>query len=119
MAVSAFGLTIQGAGLGAHRFELFNAGNSSLGSYSFSDAGLTPFDLGSNGFFGFEVTGTPVARVRVSQSVVGEDFVAFDNLTFVTASAGVPEPATWALMIGGFGLMGASLRRRNAERRGA
>ena len=25
---------------------------------------------------------------------------------------GVPEPASWALMIGGFGLVGASMRRR-------
>ena len=25
---------------------------------------------------------------------------------------GVPEPASWALMIGGFGLAGATLRRR-------
>ena len=32
-----------------------------------------------------------------------------------TALAGtVPEPASWALMIGGFGLVGASLRRRRA-----
>lgn len=27
---------------------------------------------------------------------------------------GVPEPATWAMMIGGFGLLGAALRRRRA-----
>lgn len=39
--------------------------------------------------------------------------VAFDNLTF-NATAAVPEPATWALIFGGFGLVGAALRRRAA-----
>jgi PEP-CTERM motif len=30
---------------------------------------------------------------------------------------GVPEPASWALMLGGFGLTGAALRRGNGRRR--
>jgi hypothetical protein len=30
------------------------------------------------------------------------------------AGPGVPEPASWALMIGGFGLAGAALRRRRS-----
>jgi hypothetical protein len=34
----------------------------------------------------------------------------FDNI----AVAAIPEPGTWALMISGFGLMGAALRRRRA-----
>ena len=35
-----------------------------------------------------------------------------EHLTIATAGA-VPEPAAWSLMIAGFGLIGAALRRRN------
>ena len=31
-----------------------------------------------------------------------------------TISAAVPEPATWAMMLAGFGLIGSGMRRRNA-----
>jgi hypothetical protein len=34
--------------------------------------------------------------------------------SFATFAPGVPEPATWAMMIGGFGLIGAASRRRRA-----
>ena len=36
---------------------------------------------------------------------------AYEKLAF-TSNGAVPEPAAWALMIAGFGLVGASLRRR-------
>jgi hypothetical protein len=40
----------------------------------------------------------------------------FEKLVFAFngTSGAVPEPATWALMIGGFGMAGAALRRRRA-----
>lgn len=39
--------------------------------------------------------------------------VAFDDFTFGSARAvGIPEPASWAMMIAGFGLIGLSTRRR-------
>ena len=41
------------------------------------------------------------------------NFVVFDDITFGSATPGVvPEPGTWALMIGGFGMAGAALRSR-------
>lgn len=42
------------------------------------------------------------------------DAFKFSNLT-VSGSSAVPEPATWAMMIMGFGLVGASMRRRNVR----
>lgn len=44
----------------------------------------------------------------------GADHVAYDNITFGSAIAGggVPEPASWAMLIVGFGLVGAATRYR-------
>ena len=52
------------------------------------------------------------------------DLVAPANLQFSTfyyslvsgSVAAVPEPATWAMMIAGFGLAGAAMRRRRAAK---
>lgn len=38
-----------------------------------------------------------------------------DNFTLTAVTTAVPEPASWALMIGGFSLAGALLRRRRHE----
>ena len=36
------------------------------------------------------------------------------GMSFSLAVADVPEPATWAMLIVGFGMVGATMRRRNA-----
>lgn len=45
------------------------------------------------------------------------DVLRNPDFTYTSAqmSAAVPEPATWALMIGGFGLIGGSMRRRSRK----
>jgi hypothetical protein len=44
------------------------------------------------------------------------NFVVFDDVTFgsSTPGPGIPEPAEWALLLAGFGMAGAALRRRRA-----
>jgi hypothetical protein len=57
----------------------------------------------------FTFTGTGHDTIQLQATTPGNGGVFFDN---VSVSGGVPEPATWALMIGGFGLAGGALRRR-------
>ncbi len=45
----------------------------------------------------------------------GDDYQG--NFEFTQATTGVPEPAAWALMFGGFGLIGTGLRRRRETMR--
>jgi len=58
----------------------------------------------------FTFTGTGHDAIQLQATVPGNGGVFFDNVSV----SGAPEPAAWALMIGGFGLAGASLRRRRA-----
>ena len=51
--------------------------------------------------FGFQANGC-AAGCTFTTSITGPG----------TISAAVPEPATWAMMVGGFGLLGGALRRR-------
>jgi hypothetical protein len=55
------------------------------------------------------VTGTGIKSIRAYWDEINRvENGGLDNLVFNA----VPEPATWAMMIGGFGLAGAAMRRR-------
>ncbi|WP_255601949.1 PEPxxWA-CTERM sorting domain-containing protein [Polymorphobacter megasporae] len=50
--------------------------------------------------------------VHYDDIIAGANEYKFD---LSAAAAAVPEPATWAMMIGGFGFVGASMRRRSGR----
>ena len=46
---------------------------------------------------------------------LGTSSVYYDNFSFRQGSNAVPEPASWAMMIGGLAIAGAAMRRRGAS----
>ena len=69
----------------------------------FTIAGGNAVNFWSNGDFG----GGATYGIGVTDGVDRVDYV-FDGVT----TTAVPEPATWALLIGGFAMTGAAMRRR-------
>lgn len=66
----------------------------------------------SKGFYGFERATNDISRFEIQ----GYYFGARNLSTFTAdATAAVPEPATWAMMILGFGFAGSALRRRRSH----
>lgn len=89
----------------------------------YSSVGSLGVQLGNSGNVGFDISGlTSTAYMNVNNafytinlgtgaaSFVGN--VGSGSLIGITATNVVPEPATWAMMIAGFGIVGASMRRR-------
>lgn len=67
------------------------------------------------GFCPFEAAGLAFAGIGRSISFAGvANQIVFDDVTFgsVTPGGAVPEPATWAFMIFGFGAIGGAMRRQ-------
>ncbi|MFI4966187.1 MAG: PEPxxWA-CTERM sorting domain-containing protein [Caulobacterales bacterium] len=89
---------------------------SSDGGTTFNPLGvlltMPPSDAGVfhsiSGSFVLPTTGTLRLQIGSGTDFAGGNDFAIDNIVV----QGVPEPASWALMITGFGLAGAALRRR-------
>jgi hypothetical protein len=90
-----FGPGQQYAAFGSPTPIRFTNGDNFIGLRAVTSAG--------DAFYGFAFTTNNVLNS------IGFETVA--NAT-ITATTAVPEPATWALLIGGFGMAGAALRRR-------
>lgn len=94
--------------------SLFTLSGGLIGAFTIPQA---PNSLG---FFGL-ISSTPIGYAT---SIVDRGYIAdtaIDNVRIgpVRGPSGVPEPATWALMLSGFGLAGAALRRRRPAARTA
>ena len=102
-------------------YDVKNFGENSIGWFGFSNAGGSLFDdvfsfssttilfapdSWASNFF----TAPGVYNGHVTGNAPGGGFSNSEGVLTITAS--VPEPASWALFIGGFGLTGAAMRRR-------
>jgi hypothetical protein len=74
--------------------------------------------------FNFAANPLSGAQLRLVIDLTGlgglSDDIGIDNVRFgqrLAATPAVPEPASWAMMIAGFGLVGGAMRRRVGEQR--
>lgn len=94
---------------------------ATLGSFDGVSSTATPFgflSLGDNGSIAFNLTSlTSTAGLYLYIGEVGDNGeVAGSNIEISRDPVpSAPEPATWAMMVGGFGLIGGAMRRRRAS----
>lgn len=85
------------------------------------DVSETDSDFTTAAFFGFW-SGTAINSVEVWSSnlpgeAIGQRANLIDNVAISRIAQAVPEPASWAMMITGFGLIGGAMRRRKTATR--
>lgn len=63
---------------------------------------------------GLNASGSTNGNVILRMDLLSGGYAAFDNIRIEASNiqAGIPEPATWAMLILGFGLVGTSMRKR-------
>lgn len=88
-------------------FDLLQGFGTSGSSTGGTTASATPFQTYS---IGFSLQNAGAATFYIGSNDASNAGPIVDNL--VVSSAAVPEPASWAMLITGFGLVGAAARRR-------
>lgn len=98
--------SVQYQGSGELELEAFFLDGSPSQKFSYNDIG------GNTGFYLSAAAGEVFSHVVLSSGKA--PFFQFKQAEIGIAAAPppVPEPATWAMMIGGLGLVGAAMRRR-------
>ena len=89
--------------------------NALLGSFVDASGAVlgTSFATGNDAFMVVAPTGAVALLLGLNDDIFDDNSGALRvSVTGSSVIAGVPEPASWALMITGFGLSGALLRRR-------
>ena len=91
----------QGASLTNRRLYInFDPATENVGALRFSSSGVA---------FEFDTIGASSAKFAIPPTSMTTPNDA------LPAVLGVPEPASWALMIGGFGMVGGAMRRRSRK----
>ncbi len=88
-------------------------GNAPAGTYTFYNAGAI-VQLYNPGADLNDPSDDLFDSITLAQTCPGEDAACAFTRQVLAAPDGVPEPAAWALMLAGFGLVGSAMRRRGA-----
>jgi hypothetical protein len=103
--------------------RMFTASNNPPGSTTTvgrSSTGVTmQTNFGTNGLENNEVSATYIFRTNARSFTTGTfgviDGSSYSGLAYAPAGPAVPEPATWAMMLVGFGMTGAAIRYRRRK----
>ncbi|HWI84784.1 MAG TPA: PEPxxWA-CTERM sorting domain-containing protein [Sphingomonas sp.] len=115
-AAVAGGATIPGTGFGFYEVRDYSASIAPVtlaaGTYWFA---LQNAVTAQNNYAYWDVNNGPSAAYENAYGDVNGYFGGSSSSAFTLTTGSVPEPASWAMMVGGFGLIGGAMRARRTN----